>query len=43
MRVGKGAMEALKAHYEGESLMSQAHTQAYEMIKMVTYRGETQN
>ena len=40
---GRAAIKALRAHYEGNSAMSQTKAQAYDTIKNASYSGEKQN
>ena len=40
---GRAAIKALRAHYEGDSAMSQTKAQAYNAIKNASYSGEKQN
>ena len=40
---GRAAIKALRAHYEGNSAMSQTKAQAYNTIKIASYSGEKWN
>ena len=40
---GRAAIKALRAHYEGNSAMSQTKAQAYNTIKNASYSGEKRN
>ena len=40
---GRAAIKALRAHYEGDSAMSQTKAQAYNTIKNASYSGEKRN